>query len=198
VRTTIFPVCYGAGLRRCHAEADLSGAGSRSYPGCLKAPDRSLMNARESERFCPSSPQPPSPLVGEGGSLRVLKPKTRGGTQVSQKPLPVRPHTPGIPRSLAGAAARRPFVVRRISRPPNRFIVPTCCIARCARFWQCSTLSNKTNPGENCYTCSISICSGENLPPSRRFRSPPPVILADATTSRSDTAGGRRVADSGA
>ena|GEM_PF-5707985 len=98
VRTAIFPVCYGAGLRRCHAEADLSGAGSRSYPGCLKAPDRSLMNTRESERFCPSSPQPPSPLVGEGGSLRVLKPKTREGTQeLPKKPVPVGSRPQGFP-----------------------------------------------------------------------------------------------------
>jgi len=25
LRTAIFPVCYGAGLQRCHAEANLSG-----------------------------------------------------------------------------------------------------------------------------------------------------------------------------
>jgi len=96
--------CSDATLRRI-----CRGTGSRSYPGCPKAPDRSLMNARESERLCPSSPPTPFSHKGRRGSLRVLKPKTRERTQeIPKKPVPVRLQTPRISRSLAGAAARCP------------------------------------------------------------------------------------------
>jgi hypothetical protein len=108
--------CGDATLRRiCRS------AGSRSYPGCPKASDRSSMNARESERFCPSSPplkrrvlgsnarfaafprllppHPPAPFSHKGrrGSLGVLMPETEDGAQgLPQKPTPVSssPHPP--------------------------------------------------------------------------------------------------------
>ena len=48
------------------------------------------------ERFCPSSPQPPSPTRGEGGILGVLMPETKDGTQgLAKKSTPVSiPPTP--------------------------------------------------------------------------------------------------------
>ena len=40
-------------------------------------------------RLCPSSPQPPSPTRGEGGSMGVLMPETGDGTQgLSKNPPP--------------------------------------------------------------------------------------------------------------
>ncbi len=65
------------------------------------------MNARGSEGFYPSSTQPPSLTRGEGGVGRPEAQNERRNTGASQKTALVRPQTPGIPRSLVGAAARR-------------------------------------------------------------------------------------------
>jgi hypothetical protein len=70
------------------------------HPPCLSRVEFSgaMRGLRHSRAFCPSSPQPPSPLVGEGGSLGVLMPETGDGTQgLPQKPTPVSTPLPPSP-----------------------------------------------------------------------------------------------------
>jgi len=63
-----------------------------------------LMNARGSEGFCPSSPQPPSPKGEKGEFGRPEAQNERRNAGASKKTALIRPQTPGIPYSLVGAA----------------------------------------------------------------------------------------------
>ena len=66
------------------------------------------MNARGSEGFCPSSPQPPSPKGEKGEFGRPEAQNERRNAGASKKTALIRPETPGIPHSLVGAAVQRP------------------------------------------------------------------------------------------
>ena len=66
-----------------------------------------MRGLRHSRAFCPSSPQPPSPTRGEGGSLGVLMPETGDGTQgLPQKPTPVSTPLPPLPHAGEGEFGR--------------------------------------------------------------------------------------------